>query len=116
MQGIAVPLVELGIALSVVVLGAIVALGVKAPLAIAMSLVALFAVFHGHAHAAEMPLEASAGAYGAGFVLATALLHVAGIAIGVAIGRIGDAYGRATYRLGGGLVALAGVAILTHVI
>jgi urease accessory protein len=93
-QGIAVPLVELGIALSVVVLGAIVALGVKAPLAIAMALVGFFAIFHGQAHATEMPLGASPGAYAAGFVLATALLHVAGIALGVAIGRIGAAYGR----------------------
>jgi urease accessory protein len=61
-----------------------------------------------------MPLDASGGTYGAGFVLATALLHVAGIAIGVAIGRIGDAYGRAAYRLGGAFVVLAGVALLTH--
>jgi urease accessory protein len=114
MLGIPVPLVELGIALSVIVLGAVVALGVKAPLAIAMGLVGLFAIFHGHAHGTEMPLDASGGAYGAGFVLATALLHVAGIALGVAIGRIGDAYGRAAYRLGGAFVALVGVALLTH--
>ncbi|MGA7488260.1 MAG: HupE/UreJ family protein [Xanthobacteraceae bacterium] len=116
MLGVALPAVELGIAVSVIVLGAVVALGVKAPPAIAMALVALFAVFHGHAHGTEMPLDASGGAYGAGFLLATALLHVAGIAIGVAIGRVGEAYGRGAYRLGGALVALAGVAILTHVI
>jgi urease accessory protein len=116
MTGVAVPMVETGIAASVIVLGAIVALGIKAPLAIAMGLVGLFAIFHGHAHGSEMPLEAATGAYAAGFMLATALLHVCGIAIGVAIGRIGDAYGVATYRLGGGLVALAGVAILTHLI
>ena len=103
MLDIPVPLVELGIALSVIVLGAVVALGVKAPLAIAMGLVGLFAIFHGHAHGTEMPLDASGGAYGAGFVVATALLHIAGIALGVAIGRIGDAYGRAAYRLGGAL-------------
>jgi urease accessory protein len=114
MLGAAVPLVELGIALSVIVLGAVVALGVKAPLATAMGLVGLFAIFHGHAHGTEMPLDASGGAYGAGFMLATALLHVAGIALGVAIGRIGDAYGRAAYRLGGAFVVLAGVALFTH--
>jgi urease accessory protein len=111
-----VPMVETGIAASVIVLGAIVALGIKAPLAIAMGLVGLFAIFHGHAHGAEMPLEAATGAYAAGFMLATALLHLAGIALGAMIGRVGDAYGLATYRLGGGLVALAGVAILTHLI
>jgi urease accessory protein len=63
-----------------------------------------------------MPLEVATGAYAAGFLLATALLHMGGIALGAAISRIGDAYGLATYRLGGGLVALAGVAILTHLI
>ena len=85
-----------------IVLGAIVALGIKAPLAIAMGLVGLFAIFHGHAHGSEMPLAAATGVYAAGFMLATALLHMTGIALGAAIGRIGDAYGLATYRLGGG--------------
>ena len=115
MTGVPVPMVETGIAASVIVLGAIVALGIKAPLAIAMGLVGLFAIFHGHAHGSEMPLTAT-GVYAAGLMLATTLLHMTGIAIGAAIGRIGDAYGLATYRLGGGLVALAGVAILTHLI
>jgi urease accessory protein len=114
MLGVSVPLVELGIALSIIVLGAVVALGVKAPLALAAGLVALFAIFHGHAHGSEMPLEAAAAVYGAGFVLATALLHIVGIALGVAIGRIGNNHGWAAYRLGGGFVALAGVALLTH--
>ena len=116
MLGVPLPHVELGVAFSVIVLGAVVALGVKAPLAIAMGLVGLFAVFHGHAHGSEMPLDAAGGAYGAGFVLATALLHMAGIALGVTIGRIGDAHGRAIYRFGGAFIALAGVAILTRVI
>jgi urease accessory protein len=116
MLGVPLPLVELGIAMSVVVLGAIVALGVKTPVAMAMSLVGLFAVFHGHAHATEMPLDASGGAYGVGFVLATGLLHLAGIALGAGIGRIGEAYGRAAYRLGGAFVALVGVAILAQAI
>ena len=102
MTGVPVPMVETGIAASVIVLGAIVALGIKAPLAIAMGLVGLFAIFHGHAHGSEMPLDAGAGIYAAGFMLATALLHMTGIALGAAIGRIGDAYGLATYRLGGG--------------
>ena len=112
--GLAVPFVEVGIAASIVVLGAIVALGVKAPLAVAMGVVGLFAVFHGHAHGTEMPLDASGAAYAAGFMLATALLHVGGIALGYGIGRAGDTYGRLVYRVAGGLVALAGVAILTH--
>src|SRR6476659_1401554 len=66
MTGVPVPMVETGIAASVIVLGAIVALGIKAPLAIAMGLVGLFAIFHGHAHGSEMPLAAATGVYAAG--------------------------------------------------
>jgi urease accessory protein len=116
MAGVPMPFVELGIAMSVIVLGAIVALGGKEPLAIAMGIAGLFALFHGHAHGTEMPLDASGLGYAAGFMLATALLHAGGIALGFLIGRIGEAYGRLTYRLAGSLVALAGVAILTRVI
>ena len=116
MAGIGVAGVEIGVAASVIVLGAIVALGVKPPVAIAMGIVALFAVFHGHSHGTEMPLDIAGAAYAAGFMLATALLHVAGIALGMLIGRIGDAYGRLGYRVSGALVALAGFAILAHAI
>src|SRR5262252_2221836 len=103
-----------GVPVPFVVLGAVVAFARKAPVAIAVGLVGVFAIFHGHAHGAEMPLDASGGAYAAGFLLATALLHAAGIALGFAIGRV--AHGRAAYQLGGSLVALAGVAMLTHLI
>jgi urease accessory protein len=112
--GVELPLVEFGIAASVVVLGAIVALKVRTPLAVAMGVVGAFAVFHGHAHGTEMPPDALGAAYAAGFLLATALLHAGGIALGFGIGRIGDIQGRLVYRVGGGLVALAGVAILVH--
>jgi urease accessory protein len=80
--GVPLPGVEIGIAASVIVLGAIVALRVKMPVAIAAALVGVFAVFHGHAHGTEMPLDASGVAFAAGFLSATALLHVAGIALG----------------------------------
>ena len=82
-----VPFVEIGIALSVVVLGAIVAFGIKAPVAMAMGLVGLFAIFHGHAHGTEMPMDVSGAAYGAGFMLATALLHAVGVGMGMLVGR-----------------------------
>src|SRR5262249_48477273 len=108
------PFVAPGGARSGVVLRGLLAFAPTAPAALALGIVGLFAIFHGHAHGAEMPLDATGGAYAAGFMLATALLHVAGIALGFAIGRI--AHGRAAYQLGGSLVALAGVAILTHVI
>ena len=71
--GIPVPFIELGIALSVIVLGAIVAFGVKVPVAAAMGIVGLFAIFHGHAHGSEMPMDASGFEYGLGFMLATAI-------------------------------------------
>lgn len=111
--GIDVPAVEIGIALSVVALGAIVAAGVKAPVAVAMAVVGLFAIFHGHAHGAEMPEDASGVAYGVGFMVATALLHALGLALGFVIGKAGDRHGALVVRSAGGLAALAGVGILT---
>ena len=86
MAGLGLPYVETGILLSVVVLGAIVALRVTMPVAAAMGLVAFFAIFHGYAHGAEMPDAASGMAYGAGFVIATALLHALGVGLGLTIG------------------------------
>lgn len=116
MYGVAVPFVEIGIAASVIVLGSAVALGWKNwPLGAAMALVGFFAVFHGHAHGAEMPADASALTYAAGFMLATALLHVAGIGAGIAIGKAGANAPRLTQALGA-LVAVAGVGLLTGVI
>ncbi len=114
--GIDVPFVETGIALSVVVLGAAVALGVRAPVAMAMALAGIFAVFHGHAHGAEMPETVAGMTYGLGFLLGTALLHAAGIAIGCGVGSLGDRYGRVVTRAVGGVAAVAGVAILTGVL
>jgi urease accessory protein len=107
--GIELPFVETAIALSVIVLGAVVALQWKAPTALAATLVAIFAIFHGHAHGAEMPVDASGFAYAAGFMIATALLHITGIALGVTAGRI------ATSRLvqaSGAAMSLAGIGLL----
>lgn len=112
MMGMTLPYVELGIALSVVVLGAAVALGVKAPLAVSMVLVGLFAIFHGHAHGAEMPETASGFAYGAGFILATGLLHLAGIGVGFGIGRLAERHGPALMRGAGAAVSVAGLGLV----
>lgn len=111
-MGIPIPFVEVGIALSVVVLGAIVAFGVKAPIAVAMAVVGLFAIFHGHAHGSEMPLDASGVEYGLGFMLATAILHAVGIGIGFLIGMSSKSLGDNVYRVAGGLASVAGVALL----
>jgi urease accessory protein len=114
--GVGVPLVEAGIALSVVVLGATVAFGAGASVVAVAALVGLFAIFHGHAHGTEMPDTAAGITYGSGFVLGTALLHAAGIGFGLLIGRVGERRGPAVVRATGAAAALAGVAILTGLI
>jgi urease accessory protein len=82
MFSVSLPPVETGIALSVLVLGACIALSVKAPVWVACIVVAIFAVFHGYAHGKELPSAADPIAYSVGFVLATGLLHVSGIGLG----------------------------------
>jgi urease accessory protein len=77
------PSVEIGIAVSVLVLGMCIGLAVRAPIWAAIPIVALFAVFHGYAHGKELPSAADPVSYSAGFVLATGLLHVFGIALGL---------------------------------
>src|SRR5262249_45271654 len=99
------------IAVSVVALGAVICLKIALPVAGAVALVAVAAIFHGFAHGAEMPETMSGLAYGAGFVAATALLHLAGIALGLAVNTIG-ASSIKLVRSAGGAIALAGVAIL----
>jgi urease accessory protein len=111
-MGVPVPFVEVGIALSVIVLGTIVAFGVKAPVAVAMAVIALFAIFHGHAHGSEMPLDTSGFEYAVGFMMATALLHASGIGIGFVIGMTSKTLGDNVYRVAGGLASVAGVAFL----
>src|SRR5262249_48205332 len=78
--GMPLPGVETGIALSAIVLGAMVALAAKPPIWIAAVLVGAFAIFHGHAHGTELPIGADAIAYSIGFVVATGMLHISGIA------------------------------------
>jgi urease accessory protein len=81
--GIPLPGVEVGIALSALALGLAVATSWRPPLVMAAVLVAVFAVFHGHAHGTELPEGQSGLTYSIGFVVATGLLHLAGIGIGV---------------------------------
>jgi urease accessory protein len=110
MIGVPLPAIETGIALSAVVLGLCVLLALKPPLPVAAVIVGAFAVFHGYAHGAEMPEASSAVSYALGFVVATGVLHLAGILFG-SLARW-DA-GRVAIRTAGGLIALAGAAFLT---
>jgi urease accessory protein len=106
--GVALPVVEPAIAASVAVLGLLVASGVGAPVSIGAVLIGLFAVFHGHAHGTEAPADGWAG-YAAGFVLATALLHLAGITLGAGLQR---AVGALPLRGLGLATALFGASLL----
>lgn len=111
-SGLELPFVETGIGLSIIVIGFAAALGRKIPLAAAMGLAGAFALFHGFAHGAEMPGAASGLAYGAGFVLATAMLHAAGIALCFAMARLTGIGGVFAARIGAGAAVLGGAAMM----
>jgi urease accessory protein len=112
-EGLPLPLVEAGIGASVVVMGLAIASGVRLPTIAAMALVGLFALFHGHAHGSEgAGLGVSFVPYAAGFILATASLHMAGIALGFGLDRIADTSSKILRRSAGAIGALAGMAIL----
>lgn len=103
LAGLPLPFVEPAILASVIFIGIIIALALPLPTAGVAAIVGFFALFHGHAHGGEMG-AAGAGAYAAGFLFATALLHAAGIALGVAARRSALAT-----RLAGGVAALGGL-------
>ena len=112
LAGVGLPMVEAAIGLSVVALGLIVCLEVDMATTAAMALVGFFALFHGHAHGVEMPPTASGLEYAAGFILATATLHAAGVGLGLIVARLGARRGRRVLQTAGGAMAAAGVAIL----
>jgi len=109
LSGIAMPMVEFGIAGSVLMIGALIAFGTRLPVSVAMSLVGLFALFHGHAHGTELPGFAQPAAYGAGFVAATALLHVAGVGIALAVR---NHAAKLPFRIAGAAMAVVGGGLL----
>ena len=109
--GIPIPAVEVAIAASAIVLGLMVALAARPPLWIAAALVGAFAIFHGHAHGAELPPGADAVAYSAGFVIATGLLHVTGITFG---NLARWPAGRIAVRVAGVAIAVTGVVFLSR--
>lgn len=100
---------EQAIAASVLMLGLLIVSSARLPLAAGMTLAASFAVFHGMAHGAEMPTSASGAAYGAGFLAATALLHAAGLGLGVLAERapkwVRQAAGAGLMAVGGWMLA-----------
>ncbi len=107
--GVPLPGSEIGIAVSAIALGFVVAREARPPLGVAAVLVGFFAIFHGHAHGSELPAGANGLLYSIGFVVATGCLHVTGIAIGL-IHRW--PVGRVALRAAGAAVALAGIFFL----
>jgi urease accessory protein len=103
------PFVEQGILASVLVLGALVLAGVRLPISASAAIVGGFALFHGHAHGAEMPATSSGLAYALGFALATALLHASGIAFGLIAQR---RLSSLALRVAGAAVTLGGVYLI----
>jgi urease accessory protein len=105
--GIELPFVEPAILASIIALGLLVAMATRVPLSVAAAIVGVFALFHGHAHGGEL---GSAGAlqFAVGFVVATMCLHVAGIALGMAIAKLGPV----AVRILGGLTALTGLSLV----
>lgn len=108
MTGVNLPMVEAGILASVVMMGLLIATAARLPLIASMILVGLFAIFHGHAHGTEIPVTANGLSYGVGFVLATALLHACGIALGLLAQKQSRPL---TLRYAGAAIALCGVCL-----
>ena len=102
--GVALPHVETAVALSVLLLGLLVATQQRASVIVGMGIAGVFALFHGYAHGMEMPQATSPGLYALGFVLATACLHGVGIA--------GGLLGRRAMRMAGIGIAATGAALL----
>lgn len=109
LMGFALPGIEVGIAASAIILGVMVGWEARPPLWVAAVIVGFFAVFHGHAHGAELPAGADAVLYSIGFVVATGCLHAAGIGVGL-IHRWPA--GQVALRFAGVAVALGGVCFL----
>ena len=113
MAHVPVPFVEPGILASVVALGLLVALAVDLPVAVGAAIVGVFAVFHGHAHGSEVAENVGGIEYMAGFALATATLHLTGIALALAASR---AHLRPAIRVAGAVCVVLGGALIAGVI
>jgi urease accessory protein len=112
LAGFPVPFVEPVILASVVVIGLLVALALPVSAVVGATIVGFFAFFHGHAHGGEIG-GAAFLSYGAGFTLATILLHVAGIGVGLTAGRMMTGKnGRIAMRVAGGATALGGLMLM----
>jgi urease accessory protein len=112
MSGVAMPGVEYAIGLSIAAIALPIAFALGMPVALAMTLVGVFAIFHGHAHGTEIPQDAAVTTYVLGFTMATALIHGAGVFSGLGLERLAKrglllrASGASIAALGAALVVL----------
>ncbi len=110
--GMSLPFVEPVILASVVVLGLMVALALPVSPVVGALIAGFFAFFHGHAHGGEIG-SATFLSYAAGFAFATALLHAAGMGVGLGAGRLmAGKTGRFAMRVAGGATALGGLMLM----
>jgi urease accessory protein len=109
LMGIPVPGVEIGIAFSAIVLGTMILATVRPKLGVAITMVGVFAIFHGHAHGTELPPGQSGLLYSMGFVMATGCLHGLGIILGLINGLPA---GKLAVRGAGSFIAVMGVIFL----
>ena len=111
--GMPLPFVELGIVLSVIVFGLVIAIRLRPAVWVSTVMVGFFALFHGYAHGVELPANADALSFSMGFVLATGLLHLTGIFIGF-ITRV--PHGEKFLQGGGLLISVTGFFLLKKII
>jgi len=104
-----IPFIEGGISLSILVLGLLIAAAIRLPILLSAIIVGIFALFHGFAHGSEMPVSSDALTYAGGFIISTALLHLAGIGLAVAFQKVGHAQ---WLRLSGAAVVVGGCVTL----
>jgi urease accessory protein len=109
MVGLPLPHVELGIALSILALGSAIAFAWHPVEVIALVLIGVFAICHGYAHGVELPIAADPADYAAGFVIATGLIHVLGVGVGLGLGK---PFGGRLARMLGVVIAAGGVYFL----
>jgi urease accessory protein len=108
--GVALPRVEMGVTVSVLVFGLLVATATRLPVRFGAMVVGAFALFHGHAHGTEMPMQASAWGYGAGMLAASVLLHAAGLILARLTQR--GVMAQRGLRVGGAAIAAGGALML----
>jgi urease accessory protein len=112
--GVPLPGVEQGILASDFILGLLLLFAARLPLAVSTGVVAILAIFHGYAHGAEMPETASGLTYGLGFIISTAVLHLVGIGMGLAIDRYQPKLQELLFRIGGGATVVGAVYVLIN--